>query len=144
MKDYNAICWHKIDVLLSIFSRWHFSFWMYIRCFLRHVKLGKGCGFYGMTYFQRANGAKITVGDNCQFRSRSHSNRIGINHQCIVATMNQDAEISIGSKCGFSGTTITAFSSIKIGNNVRCGGNTIISDSDWHHDDLRSGGSKQS
>lgn len=142
MKDYNAILWHKTDVLLSILSRIHFSFWMRIRCFLRRVKLGKRCKFYGMTYLQRAIGARISIGDNCQFRSKPHSNRIGINHQCIVATMSTDAEIAIGYNCGFSGTTITAFSSIKIGNNVRCGSNTIISDSDWHNDDPRSGGSK--
>lgn len=142
MKDYNAIVWHKIDVLVLMLSRVHFSFWMRVRCFLRHVKLGKRCIFYGMTYFQRAVGARITIGDNCQFRSNPHSNKIGINHQCIVATMSPGAEIFIGSNCGFSGTTITAFSSIRIGNNVRCGGNTIISDSDWHHDDPRSGGSK--
>ena len=31
---------------------------------------------------------------------------------------------------------------IKIGNNVRCGANTLITDSDWHMDDPRSGPNK--
>lgn len=45
----------------------------------------------------------------------------------------------MGNYCGFSGTVIGAFKYIKIGNNVRCGANTLITDSDWHLDDPRSG-----
>lgn len=142
MNDYNAIFWHKIDVLVLILSRWYFSFWMRIRCFLRHVKLGKGCRFYGMTYFQRTQNSHILIGDNCQFRSNKFSALLGINHPCIVATLIPNASISVGDNSGFSGTTITAFTSIVIGNNVRCGTNTIICDSDWHQDDPRSAGSK--
>lgn len=44
--------------------------------------------------------------------------------------------------CGFSGTIIGAFTTIKLGNNVRCGANTLITDSDWHEDDPRAGKAK--
>ena len=48
-----------------------------------------------------------------------------------------DARIEIGNNCGFSGTVIGACRFIKLGNNVRCGANTLITDSDWHLDDSR-------
>ena len=49
------------------------------------------------------------------------------------------AIIKIGNNCGFSGTSISAFKSISIGDNVKCGANTFIMDSDWHPEDYRSG-----
>jgi len=47
--------------------------------------------------------------------------------------------IEIGDNCGFSGTVIGASAHIKIGNNVKCGANTLITDFDWHPEDVRSG-----
>ena len=59
----------------------------------------------------------------------------------MISTLNSEfkAKIIIGDRCGFSGTVVGAFKSITIGNNVRCGANTLITDSDWHLDDPRSG-----
>ena len=45
--------------------------------------------------------------------------------------------------CGFSGTVIGAFLNVKLGKNVRCGANTLITDSDWHTDDYRTGENKE-
>jgi acetyltransferase-like isoleucine patch superfamily enzyme len=47
--------------------------------------------------------------------------------------------ILIGNNSGFSGTVVGAFKFIKIGRNVKCGANTLITDSDWHLEDSRSG-----
>jgi acetyltransferase-like isoleucine patch superfamily enzyme len=47
-------------------------------------------------------------------------------------------KLTIGDDCGFSGTVIGAFKEVKIGNKVRCGANTLVTDSDWHLDDPRS------
>ena len=66
-----------------------------------------------------------------------HSNLIGINRPCSLSTLTNNATIEIGNNCGFSGTVIGAFKSIYIGNNVRCGANTLITDSDWHLNDNR-------
>ena len=52
-------------------------------------------------------------------------------------------KIEIGNNCGFSGTVIGSFISVKLGNNVRCGANTLITDSDWHFDDYRAGENKE-
>ncbi|MFO7810016.1 MAG: DapH/DapD/GlmU-related protein, partial [Candidatus Delongbacteria bacterium] len=66
------------------------------------------------------------------FRSDFTSNLVGINRKCIITTLRRDAIIRIGSSSGFSGTVIAAAGSIKIGKNVLCGANTVITDYDWH------------
>lgn len=105
------------------------------------VKLGKNVKFDGKCHFMRFPGTKITIGDNCEFRSRNNSNLIGINRPCSISTnqSNIAAVLEIGNNCGFSGTVIGVFKHVKIGNNLRCGANTLITDSDWHHDDPRVG-----
>lgn len=103
------------------------------------VELGNNLLFSGKCFFKRYPASRIKIGDKCEFLSRSNSNLIGINRPCSFSTLTEEAIIEIGNSCGFSGTVIGAFSRIKIGNNVRCGANTLITDSDWHTDDPRSG-----
>ncbi len=94
-------------------------------------------------FFYRCPGSKIIIGDNCGFRSRMNSNLIGINRRCTVSTLSSEAKILVGNHCGFSGTVIGSFKSIKIGDNVRFGANALITDSNWHTDDPRSGDAKE-
>lgn len=103
------------------------------------VKLGRHIKFDGKCYFKRYPGSAIGIGDNCSFLSRVNSNLIGINRPCLISTLTQEAIIEIGENCGFSGTVIGAFKSVVIGKNVRCGANTLITDSDWHLEDSRVG-----
>lgn len=100
----------------------------------------KKCKFYGIPHFEIGNGGSIIIGDNCIFRSRQTNNRIGLNHRCIISATplpNLTCKIEIGENCGFSGTSIWCFKSIKIGKNVRCGANTLIMDGDAHYEDCR-------
>lgn len=103
------------------------------------VKLGENVQFYGRIYLKKIPGSKILVGNNCRFLSNPFSNQIGINRACMISTLTKNAVIEIGDNCGFSGVVIGSFRSIKIGNNLKCGANTTITDSDWHLDDPRSG-----
>ena len=114
--------------------------WIYFISRLQGISIGKKCMFYGMPYFEIGNGGKITIGDNCIFRSSQISNRIGLNHKVIVSATplsSQTCSIYIGNNCGFSGTSIWCFKEIIIGNNVRCGANTLIMDGDAHFEDKR-------
>lgn len=104
-----------------------------------HVEIGKHCEFIGKTTFRRRPATSISIGEGCIFNSSHTSNWIGVYSPCIISTIARGAIIEIGEKCGFSGTVIGAAKSIKIGNNVRCGANTLITDSDWHMDDPRTG-----
>ena len=105
------------------------------------VKIGKNVKFNGRCNIERFPGTEIFIGDNCKFLSRANSNLIGINRPCSIATLQSEfiAKLIIGDNCGFSGTVIGAFKLIRIGNNVICGANTLITDSDWHLEDFRSG-----
>lgn len=95
--------------------------------------------FIGLMTFSRHEGSTIKIGYGNTYRSSYNSNLIGINRPCIISTNSKNAVLIIGNNCGFSGTVIGAFLSITIRDNVRCGANTLITDSDWHTDDPRSG-----
>ena len=109
------------------------------KCLLLGVQLGKGSGFWGPSKFVKYPGSSIVFGSGCRFRSGSSSNLIGINHLCIFSTHSEIASLVVGDNCGFSGVTIGCFKEITIGNNVLCGANTLITDSDWHTNDPRVG-----
>jgi len=103
------------------------------------IRLGNNCRFNGLPIFRRYPKSMIHVGNFCRFNSASNSVHGGISRPCILWTLSSGAKISIGDGCGFSGTVISANCEIKLGNNVRCGTNTRIMDSDMHTDDIRSG-----
>lgn len=117
------------------------TLWMNFLLLLLGIKV-KRVSFYGNARFDKAPNSTILIGEKCEFRSRPTSNLIGINRPCIISTILSGAKIQIGKNCGFSGTVIGCFDSIIIGNNVRCGANTLITDSDWHLDDPRVGAPK--
>lgn len=102
---------------------------------LGHVK------FNGWTSFFRSTDSKIEIGKNCIFNSVCYKNHIGINHRCILSVTPPDDSkkgvLKIGDNCGFSGSSIWCFDKIIIGNNVRCGANTLIMDGDAHFEDPR-------
>jgi len=121
----------------------HNKYWVFIRviskaatiliCFLKGIKIGKGCTFFGIPIFIRFPGSKIVIGNNVIFRSNASSNYIGLNHRCIIVAKKKDAEIFIGDNSGLSGTSIVADTKIIIGENVLCGANVQIRDSDAHN-----------
>jgi acetyltransferase-like isoleucine patch superfamily enzyme len=133
---------HSLDVLIRRFlallgkRNILYSFWW-------GVKLGHHTRFEGKCNFKRYPGSLISFGNNCEFLSSSNSNLIGINHHCTISTLTEDAIIEVGNNCGFSGVVIGAFKLIRLGNNVRCGANVLITDSDWHFDDPRAGEPQQ-
>lgn len=106
------------------------------------VKLGRGCRFRGKAIFRTLPDTQISIGGGCVFNSSHRSNMIGVYTPCMLSTIKRNARIEIGEGCGFSGTVVGSAKYIKIGNNVRCGANTLITDTDWHSDDPRAGESK--
>lgn len=109
-----------------------------VRFFINRIRLGSGTRFIGNCIISRYPQSDISIGSNCTFVSSKNVNLIGINRRCIISTQDRNAIIRIGSNCGFSGSTISAFNKIVIGNNVKIGANVLITDSDWHPEDPRS------
>jgi acetyltransferase-like isoleucine patch superfamily enzyme len=119
-----------ILLALSSYYKFYCRFW--------GIEIGNKCLFWGRTSFNKTENSKIVIGSDCRFRSNSTSNLIGINRPCIISTQGElRPRIQIGNHCGFSGTVIGCFNAITIGDNVNCGANTLITDSDWHLHDPR-------
>ncbi len=112
---------------------------LYLKFYCFGVNYGLKIKCIGGVIISKYQLSKISIGNKNKFISTSKYNLIGINRKCVISTQSEKANIDIGNNCGFSGTVIGAFKYIKIGNNVRCGANTLITDSDWHLDDPRSG-----
>lgn len=128
---------HLMDCLFRGLRIKQDSLWMRFRAKWWGVSLGKHCWFHGRTYFRRHPESRIVIGDGCGFNSSANSNLIGVNHPCILSTLKPGAAIDIGDGCGFSGTVIGCAVKIVLGDHVRCGANTLITDTDWHQDDPR-------
>jgi acetyltransferase-like isoleucine patch superfamily enzyme len=102
--------------------------------------MGKGCSFNGKLCIWKNHKSQIIIGEECTFISNTHTrNLVGINRPCILNTQTKGSQIIIGKNCGFSGTVISSSISVEIKDNVKCGANTQIMDSDWHPEDPRSG-----
>ncbi|MHC4297193.1 MAG: acyltransferase [Planctomycetota bacterium] len=130
---------HKVHCAMRLAARRLSTLRAYAAAKWWGVRLGDSCWFHGRTYFRRHPGSRIVVGAGCGFNSAANSNLIGVNRPCMMSTLAQDAVIEIGKTCGFSGTVIGCASKVTLGDNVRCGANTLITDTDWHGDDLRTG-----
>ncbi len=128
-----------LDAVGWFISRTFWSIYFRILTYLKGVKLGHNSKFYGFTKIKRATGSRIVIGENATFRSAPTSNLIGVNKPCILSTLNKEAVLTLGDNCGLSGTVIGCFKEITIGNNVLIGSNTLITDSNWHPKDIRSG-----
>lgn len=142
-KDIRGLLFKKIDLLRSLFTGFTSTGMAYAISNLRGIQIARKCSFYGIPVLRRMPGSTVKIDKGCVFRSGKRSNLIGINRPCYVSTISREAKILIGQNCGFSGTVIGAEKSIVIGNNVRCGANTLITDSDWHSDDPRTGPPKE-
>jgi acetyltransferase-like isoleucine patch superfamily enzyme len=130
---------YKIYLIRLLIIRFISNLFMGFKLRLFSIEFGSKINFYGETIIYKRPGSIINLGNNLTFRSTNSSNLIGINRKCMISVLLPDAKIIIGDNCGFSGTVIGAFTSIILEDNVRCGANTLITDSDWHLDDPRSG-----
>jgi len=113
-----------VSALDGVYARSMAAFW--------HVQLTKDCVFLGRPIFRRWPHSTISIGPRCEFRSAPGSNRVGVNRPCMVSTISPGARVSIGDRCGLSGTVIAAAEEIVIGDHVLCGANVTITDNDWH------------
>lgn len=130
---------HLLYCLGRIFSKlWH-TCWARMSAYWWGVSLGPSCFFFGHPRFRRHPGSRIEIGARCIFNSSHDSNLIGVNRPCMISTLAEGATVEIGANCGFSGTIIGCASRIVLGENVQCGANTLINDTDWHTDDPRTG-----
>ena len=125
-----------------VFKRLISHYWKvinYASAWWWNINIGKKCHFQGKVHFYRLQDSCINIGNGCTFNSGHTSNLAGLYCPCIISSAAKGSRIIIGNNCGFSGTRVWAAESITIGNNVRCGANSYIADTDAHTDDYRAG-----
>lgn len=127
-------CFLSTKIFLKLYACLICWPWNMLKCLCLGIQTGLDNRFYGNVIFYRFPLSCIKIGKRSVFNSSDHLNLIGVNHSCILSTHATNAQISIGNGCGFSGTTVAAAMSVKIGNHVLCGANTVINDFDWHMD----------
>lgn len=133
---------HYINIMVNNITKPWYIFLGYMKARYWKVKIGKRCSFRGLPVFRTLPQSSILIGDHCIFNSSKTSNLIGVKTPCMFSIVKRGGQIIIGDGCGFSGTVIWAALSIRLGNNVRCGANTLIYDNDGHCNDPRSGADK--
>lgn len=99
------------------------------------VRMGKTPKLYGIPMVSLYPGSRIVIGDNVTLRSKSKGNAIGVNHEVILRTQAQGAEIIIGNRVGISGGAICAIRRVTIGDGTLIGANVVIADNDFHPSD---------
>jgi len=93
------------------------------------IKYKKGIQINGLP--ELSTQGSFNIGKDFKINSRIGSNPIGRNYICMFI-VRKDAVLTIGNNVGISGTTIVCQKKITIGNNVKCGGNVCIYDTDFH------------
>ena len=103
--------------------------------YLRYYGVETGFGYVkllGFPIIQRAPGSIIKIGKGVTLVSTLRHNIAGINHPVVLATLQENAAITIDDGSGASGTVICAVNKISIGKHVALGANCKIYDSDFH------------
>ncbi|MCU6770344.1 Putative acetyltransferase SACOL2570 [uncultured Bacteroides sp.] len=109
-----------------------------LRAYYWGIKLGKNPKFRGHCFFKKAYSTEITIGDNFSAVSIVKESNL-VKRPCTIQTNRKGACLKIGNNVRMSGCIIACFKNIKIGDNVRIGGNCTIFDGDFHLDDSRVG-----
>ena len=89
----------------------------------------------GHCNFKAKQAGSIRLGTKVRFQAYWRSNRVGLNSQVIIHTLDHGI-IEIGDNSGGSSVVISAMNRVTIGSNVRIGGNVRIFDHDFHSLDM--------
>lgn len=106
---------------------------LYAHFCLRKSKciVGNHVIFNGFPIIDISKKSVVNIGNNFSVNSGSSFNQIGRNQPSYLIVYDQ-AKLFIGNNVGISSTAIVCFKEIRIEDNVKIGGNTVIYDSDFH------------
>lgn len=86
----------------------------------------------GRPSIERAEGARIIIGQGVTLVSEPTANTAGINHPVILSAEGPGSIIKIGNGVGISGASIVTCSEIEIGDDTMIGANCNIYGTDFH------------
>lgn len=126
IKIYKTYAKYRTNILNSVNWRWS-RFMMKVY----GITYGKNLIVQGVLDLQIGKDVYIVIGDSCTFKSGRGLNPLSRNIKGSIS-VEDNAVLLIGNNCGFSSVCLWSHQSIKIGNNVNIGADTIIMDSDAH------------
>lgn len=95
------------------------------------ITKGKNIRSYGIPIIRLGKKSRLIIGNNSILNDGRKNNFIGRDNRCLLNILD-GAEIIIGNNVGMSSSTIVSAKRVKLGDNVRLGGNVIIYDTDFH------------
>lgn len=102
-------------------------------CMCKGLKWYSDWRFYGLPCISIAgSGSSISIGRRFIACSEGRNNSLGVFQPVILKTVGRGATIRVGEDVGISGSTISAATSIIIGNHVLIGSGCLINDTDSH------------
>lgn len=103
----------------------------YLLMKIKLVEFEKGLISNGIPKIFIYKNGRFIIGKNFKINNTIVNNPIGRYYKCIFV-VGENAVLKIGDNVGMSGTTIVAHQEVRIGNNVKTGGNVCIYDTDFH------------
>lgn len=99
---------------------------------LAGVDWGVDWRLYGLPIMQIHRRSFVRIGARLELRSTVRSNPLGPSHAALLSTREAGASLVVGDDFGMTGGSIVAAQSIRIGNRVIIGADSIVSDTDFH------------
>ncbi len=112
-----------VGKILIIWNRWRFK--------RAGIHFGHGLRVRGHIQLQIRKGAKVVLGNNVTISSGNNSNPMGRNI-CSSIRVHEGATLTIGNNFGMSSGCLRVSQGVSIGDNVKIGALTIITDTDAH------------
>lgn len=110
------------------------KFWILINRLLfkfHRIQYGKDLRVCNKLYVKIGSNASISIGNNFAFSSGGGYNPLARNIKGAIE-LESDSRLLIGDNVGISSSCLWVYDFLKIGNNVKIGGDCIIMDSDAH------------
>ena len=123
---------HLVHCLRRNLAQQHYTWWGRLGARWWGIRVGVDTRFCGTMRYWRHPGSEIVIGQGCTFRAST-------NRPCMLQTLSDDACVQIGNGCGLNGAHLVCGKRIELGQNVKCGADTTIWDTDFHPEDPRSG-----
>jgi acetyltransferase-like isoleucine patch superfamily enzyme len=109
-------------------ARWLLPF---LLRFDRQITLGRGVRFSGCPIFSTSGQSRIEIGPDVFINSRPYSYHTLMAGRCLFRTA-QSGVISIGAGTRLHGASITAYSSVRIGQRCLLAGGSVVMDCGGH------------
>jgi acetyltransferase-like isoleucine patch superfamily enzyme len=93
---------------------------------------GEGWQIFGLPVIQKHRRGVLRIGKRLALRSTPRSNPLGVHHPVILAVWQAGAELLIGDDFGMTGGAVCAARSVRIGDRVILGANSVVTDTDFH------------